>query len=87
MVSKLLESKCTDLHLPLPFFFFFFYFYPHEISTSHTEKVSQFGAGKSSVLATNSEWANSFQAQWCFVFKSIQHFFLRKKNDMCAEVL
>lgn len=61
MVSKLLESKCTDLHPPLLPFFVFLDFYPHEISTSHTEKVSQFGAGKSSILATNSEWANSFQ--------------------------
>lgn len=53
--------------------------YPHEISTRHTGEVSQFGAGKSSVLATNSKWANSFRAQWCYVYKSIQHFFLRKK--------
>lgn len=83
MVLKILESKCTDLHPPPPLFLDF---YPHEISTSHTKKVSQFGAGKSSVLAANSEWANSFQAQWCYVYKSIQHFFLCKKVT-CAEVL
>lgn len=73
---------------PPPFFFCFLDFYPHEISTSHTEKVSQFGAGKSSVLATNSEWANSFQKpNDVMCIRASNTFSYVKKSDMCAEVL